>query len=154
MGGIRQKNKREVEMVSGMLAAAAPPPSTVSSEAVVLARLVAPKDGKVKYAVGYVATVATAGGTTHVQGFKIHNGGVAGTGTTLISAVSVPLAKNDTVILAAGSKMVAMGTGAKVKAGEIIKIVGHESGTPGGSDVTLNLSNLIFEADDDLDPMR
>ena len=154
MGGIRQVNKREVSLSPRNVSASVPPHDPGDTD-VVIARTVAPVDGKVKALVIAVAVVPTAGNSSDFkQTLSVRDAGFGGAGSTIITDVIVIMDLNLTpdFLPAAGTVFIAVGTGAIVQKGTVLEVYHTATGTVGTANPTeFNIVDLIYEADAHLD---
>ncbi len=155
MAGIRQVNKREKLIAVLNVSATVPPHAPVASA--VIARAVAPRDGKVKGLVVAIAVAGTtpAGSADFKQAVRCRDAGAGGAGTTVITEDAVLGNWATDVLPAAGTRIVAAGlsAAAPLQAGDIIDIHYNETGTVGTAvRATFNIIGILYEAADHLDP--
>lgn len=154
MGGISLKNLRQVSLAPQNVSASVPPHDPGDTD-VVIARAVAPVDGKVRALVAAQAVVPTAGnGSGFKQTLTVRNAGVGGGGTAVVTdaIVLMDLTPTPDLLPAAGTIFVAVGTGAQVRKGEILEVFHTATGTIGTANpAEFNIVDIIYEANAHLD---
>jgi len=135
-------------------------PFLPSTDASIVAKCVAPKNGRVRALTGRIIAPATAGDSTdHVQDVRVENGGYDGAGTTPVTtAVLVKdLTKTPDFLPVSGTGFVCLGLqGAAntVKQGQILHVVSRGSGTIGtGARASFVVEQVIYESPSNFDSL-